>query len=203
MNPIDEKQKRWAAKKMQPIAIEQIYSKVWPEVEIIPLDDEWNDPLKKILDPAGCDKLLKWTTGEIAFLGQRFRKYESTIAKGYDDFTLRFETKYGYSTECQKIRNAFNNNRFIATYYAYGHANVKEDDFYKFRILYFKKFLEVWAKGILKPKGPISNGDGSWFLAWSFNEIPNDCIFWTNVEEDILPPPTTLVDFMRGDPIGF
>jgi len=196
LNPEYELQKKWATNKIQPIAIKTIYNKVWSNARIIPLDDDFADPLKSILDPAGGDKMIKWSNGGIAFLGQRFRTYKSSLEKGYDDFTLRFKTKYGSITEFQKVTDAFDNEKFIASYYAYGHVNIEETGFDKFRILYFRKFLKLWKEGKIKAKGPIPNEDGSWFVYWPFSKIPSECIMFQTIAKPLDYKQISLSNFM-------
>ena len=98
----------WAIRIQNEVAMPQIYEKLWPNL-VIHLDDESSE-LKRTLDIAGADKLIKDPNGGVFFLGQRFRTYESSLAKGYDDFTLRnYRPRTNYKAECFKVIDALKN----------------------------------------------------------------------------------------------
>lgn len=170
----------WVIQKMQPIAIEQVYSKVWPQCSIHSLDDDQTNRLKVVLDVSGADKLLIWPNGTTSFLGQRFRRPHC----GFDDFTLRLKRRSGYEAEAYKVLDALRENKNLAAYYAYGHVNQNEDGFKRFRILNFRKFLSMWkAKEIPAPAARMCNDGSSHFLAWPFESIPTACIYWQLLPE--------------------
>lgn len=169
----------WAIRIQNEVAMPQIYEKLWPNL-VIHLDDESSE-LKRTLDIAGADKLIKDPNGGVFFLGQRFRTYESSLAKGYDDFTLRnYRPRTNYKAECFKVIDALKTGKLLAAYYAYGHLHSNQKQFKKFRIIYFRKFVEKWDAGVLNPYQKKDNHDGSSdFYAWRFKDIPLDCIYWS------------------------
>lgn len=161
----------WSVVKIQPLAIAQIYSMVWPEAQVIPLDNDRRNTLKYMLDVAGADKLIRWPDGGVAFLGQRFRRYEK---RQWDDFTLRARRPSGRETEIGKIAAALDRAGLVAGYYAYGHVNEKETGFLRFRILEFRAFCQDWQSGLLPAKYVRHNKDGSSsFYCWPFSQIPS------------------------------
>jgi len=172
--PDDQK---WSVEKIQPIAIREVYSKVWPECEILELDNDQTNTLKKAFDIGGADKALKFPDGTICFLAQRFRTYKYSK---HDDFTLRYSRPLsGYKTECEKVLRALKQNRMLAAFYVYGHVNEDEDSFLRLRILKFREFLEEWRKGKLPKPGLIPTKDGSaTFVYWPFEKIPRNLIFY-------------------------
>lgn len=182
---------QWAIEIQDKLAIPQIYSKVWPDSEIQCLDDDPQDKTKLTLDISGADKLIKNKNGVVYFLGQRFRTYDSTLAKNFDDFTLRKERVSGYKSEAYKVKEALENCGLLAAYYAYGHVNTKETGFEKFRIIKFRDFIEKWINDQLKPSGIKQNHDGSSdFYYWGFKKIPNELIYWQleKTQLDEVPP---------------
>ena len=203
-----KKDAKWVLEIQEKLAIPLIYNQVWPKCEIKCLDDDEDDKLKKILDVSGADKLIKWKNGTVSFLGQRFRRYKSSLARGYDDFTLRKERpKTDYKAECYKIIDAIENGKLLAAYYAYGHVNTDETGFEKFRILHFRIFIEKWVNEELNPcQQPYNKDHSSNFYAWPFNQIPHECIHWELKDPITLSDTSspsdyaqfTLADFMRG-----
>ena len=181
------------SREIQLLAIQQIYPKVWPDCQILELDDDRLNLLKQTLDVGGADKLLRYSDKTVAFLAQRFRTYEESLE--YDDFTLRFTRPYSKATtECEKVLRSLAQNRLLASFYSYGHVNKEKNGFLRFRILKFKEFLEAWRdRKIPPPIGPIPNPDGTTFLAWSFAKIPKELIFWE------LKSKKNLTDFLEGD----
>jgi len=175
-----EENSQWSVNKIQPIAIKQIYNKIWPNAKIIELDKDRKDLLKVILDKSGSDKLIKFNDGGIAFLGQRFRRISNT--KNYDDFTLRvWNYVAGEKVEFNKILMALENNRNVANYYAYGHVNLQETGFSKFRIIDFPKFLSLVASNRLPPYQRIkTNEKDAEFLCWKFKKIPPYCFIYNS-----------------------
>ena len=176
----------WSVHKIQPIAIKKIYNKIWPNAKIIELDNDTGNLLKSILDRSGADKLIKFKDGTIAFLGQRFRRFGN--AKGNDDFTLRvWNYKTGPNVEFKKILTSLENDRNIAQFYSYGHVNKEETGFSRFRILHFKKFLDlVVNNGLLPDHRQQTNSGDAEFLCWSFYRIPKSCIFFDSTKKQTL-----------------
>lgn len=166
---------RWSSNKIQPLAEELIYKKIWPDTKIISLD-EHRDSLKLILDIGGADKLLEHSNGTISFLAQRFRRWEK---RRYDDFTLRATRPTGRLTEIDKITKSIKNQTFIAAYYAYGHVNEEENGFLRFRIIDLPKFAEAFYNQEIIPGKMKMNLDGSsGFLPWKFKDLPKEIIIF-------------------------
>ncbi len=169
----------WALE-MQPFAIAQFYSKLWPSARIIELDKERKNELAQAIDIGGADKMIQFPDGGLAFLGQRFRRPHQ---KKYDDFTLRRDRPSGMMTEFQKIVLALERGGFLAGYYAYGHVNEAEDGFIRMRILKFREFIEAVLHGELY-LGVGRNPDGSsTFFKIPFCTIPAQ-FFLFNYAED-------------------
>lgn len=159
----------WATIKMQPTALAQFYSKVWPGAEVIELDRDVRNKLAQIIDIGGADKVLRFPDAGLAFLAQRFRRYDEIQ---FDDFTLRRDRPSGIKTEFEKAKLAFERGGFIASYYAYGHANKNEDGFIRMRILRFKEFIEAVLSGELRLGiGRNPNGSSTFFKI-PFHTIP-------------------------------
>lgn len=174
-----DQDRKWAIEIQENLAKPQIYSVVWSDCEIQSLDDDPKDKIKLTLDVSGADKLIKNRNDVVFFLGQRFRKFKSTLAKGYDDFTLRKERGSGYKSEAYKVREALEKCGLLAAYYAYGHVNINETGFKKFRIIKFKEFIEKWInEEITKPKIQENRDGSSDFYYWAFRDIPKDLIYW-------------------------
>lgn len=175
---------QWAIKIYNNLAKPLIYQNVWPDAEFLLLED---NPAYNVFDVSGIDLVIQ-RSHNVNFMGQRFRTVESSIDKGYDDFTLRHERPgTGYKSESYKLRRAYRNGDNIAKYYAYGHVNKERTGFAKFRILLLKKFMEAWENNELPEPSvkPNSNGSSN-FLPWRFKDLPKKCIFWE------LRTPTTL-----------
>lgn len=161
---------------MQPVAIYRFYSKIWPDGEIIELDRWHGDILKKALDIGGADKMIRFPNGAIAFLGQRFRRWESWHGDNgddYDDFTIRFDRPSGNKTEWDKICVAIEHGGFIASFYAYGHANKNDNNFERFRIIRFRETVEAIITGQLHPTLENNPDNSSRFYALPFTTIPS------------------------------
>ena len=159
---------------MQPIAIAQFYSQVWPGHKVIELDNDRADHLKAILDIGGADKMLRAPNGSISFLGQRFRRYRSWHPVNgviYDDFTLRCKLFDRYDSEMEKLRNAMAIGSFVATWYAYGHSNANDTGFAKFRIVRFPLLLQYLISGKI-PYTYGTNAEGRPFLKIPFRIMP-------------------------------
>jgi len=173
-HPNPKKKKPWQddakwALEMQPFAIAQFYSKLWPGARIIELDKEKENELARAIDIGGADKMIQFPDGGLAFLGQRFRRPHQ---KRYDDFTLRRDRPSGMMTEFQKIVLALQRGGFLAGYYAYGHVNEEEDGFIRMRILRFREFIEAVLYGELQlGVGRNPNGSSTWFKI-PFRTIP-------------------------------
>ncbi len=176
--------KQWAIKIYHTLAKPLIYQKLWEDAEFVLLE---NNPVYNVFDLSGLDVVIKHSDN-LVFMAQRFRTVESSIDKGYDDFTLRDERPYtGYKAEAHKLLRAYRNGHNIAKYYAYGHVNSDETGFDKFRLIKIKAFLKKWDNNELPESQTIPNPDhSSDFLAWRFKDIPKECIFWE------LNTPTTL-----------
>lgn len=158
----------WALS-MQPFAIKQFYSKLWPGARIIELDRERKNRLAQAIDIGGADKMIQFPDGGLAFLGQRFRRPHQ---KKHDDFTLRRDRPSGMMTEFQKTVLALERGGFLAGYYAYGHVNEEEDGFLRMRILKFREFIEAVLGGELRLGiGDNPNGSSTWFKI-PFSAIP-------------------------------
>lgn len=179
-----ERDNLWVVEEMQPIAVRLFYQKYWPDCEIISLDNDRMDSLKRALDVGGSDKMIKHPSGTISFLGQRFRKWD---CRRFDDFTLRYDRPHSkYKTECEKILIAFKENCMLAGYYAYGHVNEKGDGFLRFRIIDFRKFVEKWVKGELPKSKIIPTRDGTaTFISWPFSLLPKDLILYEYNDPEI------------------
>ncbi len=168
--------KKWAIKIYHTLAKPLIYQKIWKDAEF--KTTEKNDAYN-VFDLSGIDVIIKHSDN-LVFMGQRFRTVESSIDKGYDDFTLRNERPYThYKAEAHKLITAFRNGHNIPKYYAYGHVNADQTGFDKFRILNTIEFLKKWDNDELPTPERVPNIDGSSdFLAWKFKDLPKKCIFW-------------------------
>ncbi len=167
--------KQWAIKIYHTLAKPLIYQELWTDAKFVLLE---NNPAYNVLDISGLDVIIN-LADNIDFMAQRFRTVESSLEKGYDDFTLRnIRPSTGYKAEGHKLLQAYRNGNNIAKYYAYGHVNAKETGFEKFRILYLRRFLEKWDNGELPEPDIVPNRDGSSdFIAWKFKDLPKKCIF--------------------------
>jgi len=187
---------RWALEIQKRIAIPTIYKKVWPDC-IFHHPDKQTTALEKALDIAGADKIIQEKNGGMYFLGQRFRTFESSLAKGYDDFTLRhYRPKTDYKAEAYKVIDALKTGKLLAAFYGYGHLNREQTKFEEFRIIKFRNFVEEWSLGKLEPSQHKYNHDGSSsFYAWEFRDIPENMIHWDLKKQ--INPKTTLESFFR------
>lgn len=159
---------------MQPIAITQFYNNVWPDYKVVELDNDRADHLKTILDVGGADKMLRAQNGAIAFLAQRFRRYKSwhpTPSLIYDDFTLRYSFPNGHDSEMEKLQQAMIRGGFVATWYAYGHANQYDTGFDRFRIIQLPLLLQYLDSGQIKYKRRL-NVDKRPFACIPFQSMP-------------------------------
>jgi len=159
-----EQQKEWALK-LQPFAIEQHYSNLWPDADINELDLAEKESLGWKLDISGADKYIHYPDGRSAFLAQRFRSAEYA---DLGDFTLR-------ETEWRKVQDNLNDG-VIAGYYSYGVANEEDNGFIWLKILRFRPFIE-WALSHQEPR-LVPNKKGPGFYAWPFAKIPSDLIVY-------------------------
>lgn len=168
----------WSVETIQPLAIQQIYSSLWPGSQIVEVDKERQNNLAVLLDIAGADKLLRWPDGGVSFLAQRFRRFKHC---NHDDFTLRRDRPSGRATEASKVLTALRENRLLAAFYAYGHVNQAEDGFLRFRVFDFVRFLEQWHDGSLLPDGYKANRDGSArFWYWRFPSLPSELFIYNS-----------------------
>jgi len=170
----------WATR-MHKIAAEQYYNKLWPDSEIIELDTDRQDVLKFALDVGGADMMIRFPTGGIAFLCERFRRWES---RRFDDFTIRLSRPSGIMTEYGKAVDAIKRGGFVASYYAYGHVNQAEDGFIRLRILLYQKLLESLLHGGIVPAIRENPNGSSIFCAIPFRDIPDDLKLLEYVGED-------------------
>lgn len=155
--------------KMQPLAIAQFYSKVWPGAQIIELDQDKRNKLAVALDIGGADKMICFSGGALVFLGQRFRRWNQ---RKFDDFTIRRDRPSGIKTEFHKVKLALEHGGFIAGYYSYGHANKGENGFIRFRILKFREVIEAILVGELCPTVRYNPDNSSSFYVLPFDAIP-------------------------------
>ncbi|MFH1486697.1 MAG: hypothetical protein ABIH46_11555 [Chloroflexota bacterium] len=160
----------WALKIQKRVAVPKYYRKLWPRAEIFELDAMRKNELAKSIDVGGADKMVKLPDGQLIFLGQRFRRWDS--AKKYDDFTLRATRHSGMLTEFEKILLALTRGGFMAGFFAYGHVNKVEDDFLRFRILRLREFCEAVMAGHFNPKMKDNTDGSSNFLAMPMELIP-------------------------------
>lgn len=160
----------WATTKMQPIAIAQFYNEVWPDAEVVEIDSQIKNVLAQIIDIGGADKALRFPDGGLAFLAQRFRRYSESK---FDDFTLRRDRPTGIKTEFEKVKLAIERRGFIASYYAYGHANEAETGFIRMRILKFNELAGVLTRGELKMEVRQNPDGSSTFWIIPFRAIPS------------------------------
>jgi hypothetical protein len=144
------------------------------------LDKDRKNQVAVAIDIGGADKMVCFPDGGLAFLGQRFRRWEQ---RKYDDFTLRKDRPSGTLTEFGKIKLALQRGGFIAGYYAYGHANETENGFIRFRILKFKELVDAIIAGEYQPKTERNPNGSSTFYALPFNSIPPR-FFLINYAED-------------------
>lgn len=169
----------WSSKKIQPIAEKLVYSKVWPDCEIIPLDKH-EDILKLTLDIGGVDKLIKHRDGTLDFLAQRFRRPDCY----FDDFTIRAIRPSGKLTELNKILVGIEQGRLLAAFYAYGHVNLEENNFWRFRIVRLRKFASMLLQGQILFGEFHWNEDGSsGFYVWPFKLIKNKDLIFREFEQ--------------------
>jgi len=159
---------KWALE-MQPLAITQFYSELWPGARIVELDMERKNELAQAIDIGGADKMIQFPDRGLAFLGQRFRRPHQ---KRYDDFTLRRDRPSGMMTEFQKVVLALERGGFLAGYYAYGHVNEEEDGFIRMRILRFREFIEAVLCGDLRLGIGYNPNGSSTFWKVPFRAIP-------------------------------
>jgi len=187
---------RWALEIQKRIAIPTIYQRVWPDC-VFHHPDKQTTELEKALDIAGADKIIQEKTGGMYFLGQRFRTFESSLDKGYDDFTLRhYRPRTNYKAEAYKVIDALKTGKLLAAFYGYGHLNREQTKFEEFRIINFRSFVEAWSSGILEPDQHKENHDGSSsFYAWEFKNIPENMIFWDLSKQN--KPKITLDKYFR------
>lgn len=148
------------AKVLQPIAIDKFYSQLWPDASIVELDIEYKNALAGIIDKGGADKLIKFKSGRISFLAQRFRSWEH---KSRTDWTIR-------ETEFTKVNTALQNGGFIASFYAYGYANKSNTDFIKFYVIDYQQAIKQIAVYIARRYyrliKNVDNGPGFYAIPW-------------------------------------
>ncbi len=158
---------KWALE-MQKFAL-PIYRQVWVNARIVELDKDKRNQLSRVLDIGGADKMIEFADGGLAFLAQRFRRWQY---RKYDDFTLRKNRPSGNLTEFEKGMLALERHGFVAGFYSYGLANQAETGFERFRILRYPELLKAIITGELHPK-TLNNANGSSnFLVVPFSCIP-------------------------------
>lgn len=130
----------WAQNIIQPLAIEQIYAKAFPDATVRENDREaYSNELARTLDMvSGVDKILSFPTYHVN-VGQRFRHFwhedgERIVYEYWPQFTLR-------ESEMGRYRDALANGGIIPALYAYGYANESDDGFGHFYIVRFKDWL--------------------------------------------------------------
>lgn len=164
---------KWALE-MQKYAM-PIYKSVWPNARIVELDKDKRNQLSRVLDIGGADKMVKFADGGLAFLAQRFRRWQYVR---YDDFTIRTDRPSGNTTEYEKGILALERHGFVAGFYSYGLVNESENGFARIRIIKYPELLHLIESGKLLPK-TLPNTDGSSsFLVIPFKSIPNDIIIY-------------------------
>jgi hypothetical protein len=172
------------SKEMQPIAIAKFYtghSELWPGHRVYEVDNEFNcNPLARVLDIGGTDKVLIAPSGYVIHLGQRFR-HEDVWLKN-PDFTLR-------ESEYRRHLEALQNGGTIPNYYAYGYATEEKDDFFNFFIVNYITFMQAIIKGHLYMafKERWENYQNNfYYLPWVF--IPGEYIHFHHVTMAYLQP---------------
>lgn len=175
MRTYEEDQKRISLK-MQPHA-NRIYNLIWPDCDIIQVDDDTDDLLKRVLDLAGIDIIIRHPNKAVFGLAQRIRTYEYSR---YDDFTLRDDRPtYDSLNESEKYEFAFQNGALMPAYYAYGHANQDMTGFERFRVIDLPSFVYERILGNISEPEPILDRDSSaTFKAWSFSDISPFMVIW-------------------------
>jgi hypothetical protein len=132
--PQERKAREEFSLKMQKVAIAQRYPAIFPNYKIIEIDEmAHGDPLAKIIDISGCDKLLKARDGHIVWLGQRFRRPGEW--EKYHDFTIR-------ESEYKRHISAIQNGGALPGFYVYGYANNTRDEFVAFLVLKYRRFFQ-------------------------------------------------------------
>lgn len=157
----------WAVE-MQKYAM-PIYRQVWGQAKIVELDKDKRNELSRVLDVGGADKMIRFTDGGLAFLAQRFRRWQYSR---YDDFTLRKARPSGELTEFDKGILALERHGFVAGFYSYGLVNETETGFKRFRILRYPELLKAILSGELRPRTLANVNGSSSFLAIPFADIP-------------------------------
>jgi len=178
MNRTVQRDYDWALK-MQRFAI-PIYETIWPKSRIIELDKNLRDELSHTLDVGGADKMIRFADGGLAFLAQRFRRWD---ARKWDDFTLRKDRLNGYSTELQKGRLALERHGFVAGFYSYGLANETDSGFARLRILRYPELLSAIVEGKIRTQTHSNTNGSSNFIAIPFSLIPRNYFLFESVED--------------------
>lgn len=129
---------RWSLK-MQQIAIQKIYSRMWNEYHVYEID-KLPGELAKTMDIGGIDKLLQGDDGHLILIGQRFRKAEYWY-RNYRDFTIR-------ESEYNRHLSAIEKGGFVPGYYVCGFATDKEDDFIKLMIFRYRTMMIDVSKSL-------------------------------------------------------
>jgi hypothetical protein len=170
----------WALE-MQQFAM-PIYRQVWGNARIVELDKDRRNQLSRVLDVGGADKMIEFTDGGLAFLAQRFRRWQY---RKYDDFTLRKNRPSGNLTEFEKGMLALQRHGFVAGFYSYGLANKTETGFERFRILRYPELLRAILTGELQPQILANTNGSSNFFAVPFISIPKDFFVLDKNRDDL------------------
>lgn len=165
----DRKAREDFSLKMQKVAIAQRYPDIFPGYKIIEIDEmAQSDPLARIIDISGCDKLLKARDGHIVWLGQRFRtpgEWEK-----YHDFTIR-------ESEYRRHIAAMQNGGSLPGFYVTGYANESESDFVAFLVLKYRHFFQdiidgKWKMRFFETHRSVQEN----FYVNTFEELPSGYI---------------------------
>lgn len=170
------KRQRWNHK-MQDVALDSVYPAIWPDYDVIPLDQMYGsgiqafERLARKLDVGGIDKVLVHkSNGSIIVLADRFRTHK-TWAKQYRDFTIR-ESEW-----CRHI-DALKNGGMIPKRYVYAYANKSDTDFGKLFVVRYHKWLRDITNGLTsKPYYKDMRGKQESFYYWPWSRFPSAYLF--------------------------
>lgn len=178
---IYETDRHWSDNVMQPLA-EKYYREKWPTATIVNLDKSPNNPLATIIDMAGADKMIRFQSGAVAFMGTRFRRNKYMT---FDHFTLRLDRESGGLTEYPKLLKSIAEGTFAASFYAYGTADRGDVGFARFRILDFRRFLDHYLPIPIPKDRKVPNDDGTSFVYWLEYEFAPYVIFERRAIPDV------------------
>jgi hypothetical protein len=153
---------------MQPIAIEKVYRRLWPNADIHEVDLS-RETLACSIDRIGNADKVVVTEQTVLLLAQRIRQANVWLDGRYRDFTLRW-------AEVQRLQNAYESGGALPNYYAYGYATATLDDFLRFYVLRFPEWWEYsqqsWIPTAhkLQLKDMKGRQESFWYVA--FANIP-------------------------------